>query len=479
MYVKKFEGENLTETLNLVKQELGPDAIILKTITNKGLKGAFKKSKIEITAAISEESYANKSRVDKVFSKEQKSDFYKSNASDISKSINSYNKTQPQPQAQAQAGSGYGNIGLNKVVKTVSKASNKIKNSLDDFLGAEDEVNDDVIEKAFIDDNLDHDYVIDAVSDLTEKDLGDIQSTSPQMDIELRNEIQVQKNKIKLLENKLERLIADVETKTLGQDEDVNIGLSELKTTLKTADLSDSLVQEIVREATFELSKEELNNKGLVFEFALQMLSDLINVDMPLFSKPEVDGAPVVTALVSDGAIGQSSMAIKLAVLNNGARVIKYRANEQESLKTDFAAKLFNIKYSVTSSLPTMLSEIRKSISNGESVILDIKTSGQDLDTSRKILETLKRSFEFIELLITTSAINAERYNRKIISKYKDFSDGVIISYVDQCMSFGSLLNTHYASLDLPLKFFGTGETIPDDIEAASAERILAAMFRL
>lgn len=474
MYVKKFEGENLTETLNLVKQELGPDAIILKTITNKGLKGAFKKSKIEITAAISEESYANKSRVDKVFTKEQKSDFYKSKASDISKSINSYNKTQP----QTQPANGYGNIGLNKVVKTVSKASSKIKNSLDDFLGADDEIHDDVIEQAF-NDNLDQDYVIDAVSDLTNKDLSGIQSTNPQIDIELRNEIQVQKNKIKLLENKLDRLIADVESKTLGQDEDVNAGLSELKTTLKTADLSDSLIQEIVREATFELSKDELNNKGVVFEFALKMLSELINVDMPLFSKPHIEGAPVVTALVSDGAIGQSSMAIKLAVLNNGARVIKYRANEQESLKTDFAAKLFNIQYSVTSSLPTMLSEIRKSISNGESVILDIKTSGQDLDTSRKILETLKRSFEFIELLITTSAINAERYNRKIISKYKDFSDGVIISYVDQCMSFGSLLNTHYASLDLPLKFFGTGETIPDDIEAASAERILAAMFRL
>ena len=60
MYVKKFEGDTLDDALKMVKRDLGPDAIILKTITNKGLKGAFKKSKIEITAAISEENYSKK-----------------------------------------------------------------------------------------------------------------------------------------------------------------------------------------------------------------------------------------------------------------------------------------------------------------------------------------------------------------------------------------------------------------------------------
>ena len=55
MYVKKFEADTLDDALQSVKRELGPDAIILKTITNKGLKGAFKKSRVEITAAISEQ----------------------------------------------------------------------------------------------------------------------------------------------------------------------------------------------------------------------------------------------------------------------------------------------------------------------------------------------------------------------------------------------------------------------------------------
>ena len=48
MLVKKFEADNLEEALKAVKVELGPDAIILKTVTNNGIKGAFKKKRIEI-----------------------------------------------------------------------------------------------------------------------------------------------------------------------------------------------------------------------------------------------------------------------------------------------------------------------------------------------------------------------------------------------------------------------------------------------
>jgi len=45
MYVRKFEADTIEEALRDIKRELGPDAVILKTLTNKGLKGAFKKKK--------------------------------------------------------------------------------------------------------------------------------------------------------------------------------------------------------------------------------------------------------------------------------------------------------------------------------------------------------------------------------------------------------------------------------------------------
>ena len=48
MFVRKFEADTLEEALKSIKKELGPDAIILKTITNKGIKGAFKSKKIDM-----------------------------------------------------------------------------------------------------------------------------------------------------------------------------------------------------------------------------------------------------------------------------------------------------------------------------------------------------------------------------------------------------------------------------------------------
>jgi flagellar biosynthesis GTPase FlhF len=56
--------------------------------------------------------------------------------------------------------------------------------------------------------------------------------------------------------------------------------------------------------------------------------------------------------------------------------------------------------------------------------------------------------------------------------------DGVIISHVDLCMNFGALFNVHKAHNKLPLKFFGTGPVVPDDIEGATAERLMAGLFQ-
>ena len=63
--------------------------------------------------------------------------------------------------------------------------------------------------------------------------------------------------------------------------------------------------------------------------------------------------------------------------------------------------------------------------------------------------------------------------------KFNPFSNGVIISYVDQCLNFGSLVNLNVEFSEKPYVFFGTGATVPDDIEAATSERILSGMFEL
>lgn len=485
MYVKKFEGETLDEALKSVKRELGPDAIILKTITNKGLKGAFKKARIEITAAISEQSYEKKAKVDHVLTPQQQERFYQEPATEINKSLDAYSSNRP-----AANGAGYGNMGLNKVVNSVTKASSKIKSSLDDFLAVEEKEEEvrtpyDTLgsEASFHQSNLINEYYEEPapkeetpVQARTEyRETAPVSSASTEIALELRQQLKSQQNQIELLERKLLELTQNVTVQETHHDE--HRGIKELRTTLKTLDLSDKIVSDIIKKAKFELTREDLDESDVVYEFALREINNAIAIDMPLFSRADSQDKPVVTVLLSEASCGQSSMALKLAVLQEGVKVIRFRKQANDNAGADFTSQVFNLDIAAVDSLAHLMSEARKAIADKRSIILDIKTNENDRDESRKIIDTLKRSFEQVEFLVTLSAINSEMYNRKILSKYKDFANGVIISYMDQCLNYGSILNVHYANSNIPMKFFGTGATVPDDIEAATSERILAGMF--
>ena len=265
-----------------------------------------------------------------------------------------------------------------------------------------------------------------------------------------------------------------VQTETIDEPE----GLKELKITLKTLDLNDKIISQIIKKANFELTREDLCDEDFVYDFALRELNSMISTAMPLFSDAKMQNKSVVTALVSESASGQSSMALKLATLKEGARIIQYRTQGIDRSNNEFASQVFKLDIVAVDSIAHMMSECRKAISEKRSVFLDIKTNAQDIDESRKIIDSLRRSMDNVEILINISAINSEIYNRKILSKYKDFSNGVIISYVDQCLNFGALFNIADENRELPFKFYGTGEVVPDDIEAATAERLLAGIFQ-
>lgn len=500
MFVKKFEADTLEEALKAVKFELGPDAIILKTVTNNGLKGAFKKKRIEITAAISERSYEKKAKVDKVLSNDQKEAFYQKPATAVKETIQKYNGQEGQNQ-------GYGGLGLNKVVNTLAKGtaglaevtnktSSMIKSSLDDFLTTEGE-------STFSDSEDDTPRLKPAPSRgkyaeppvVAERPArpSPTQSrdehTSPQPAIapqpphsvsresynELRQEIRTQQHKIELLEQKILELSQNYQfnQKHLSEAK----GIFQLRTTLKTLDVDEAHILELIKKANYELTKDDLENPDVIFEFALKEMASSINSSIPLFAKVE-NGDPVLTVLVSEAASGQSTMGMKIAVLKKDVIVIQYSQDAQNNASTDFAAQVFGIKVEKVQSFPEVVGLARKAMEAGKSVLVDARLNSKHTDETKKFIETLKRGFQHVEVLCTLSAIHSELYNRKIIARYKDIVDGVIISHVDLCMNFGAIFNVHKAHNKLPLKFFGTGPVVPDDIEGATAERLMAGLFQ-
>ncbi|MBC98791.1 MAG: hypothetical protein CME63_13675 [Halobacteriovoraceae bacterium] len=502
MYVRKFEAETLDEALKAIKRELGPDAIILKTVTNKGIKGAFKKNRIEITAAISEKNYTKKARVDHSLDSENRDKFYEGNSNYISSMIDNYSDNRSEEKESMP--SGYGSVGLNKSVKNIS---NKMKNSLDDFLsggqdesasannnhlGAQNTYRDSFNEsygeqyleqepkQVFVGQNerVDNFYpreeesfeeeiyqaTTEARAPIVEKERATLSEKDSQ-------EIMSQRQKIDELEKRLYELTKNVQR--IERPEPA--GILQLRTTLRSLDINELTVNEIIKKAVFELSEDDIQDVDTVFEFALREMLDRIHVQMPRFSNLEGSEEPFVTILLSENSCGQSSMLYKLGALKEDSVLIKYQPGKEN----DFTEKVFGLNVAKVNTIPEIISQIRKSVEKGQSVFVDYRNYKTEINDTKKFIDGLKRSFGKVEVMICLSSIHSEIYNRKVISTYQNISDGLIVTHLDQCLNYGAIFNICEEYPKLPLKFFGTGDVIPDDIEAATGERILAGMFKL
>lgn len=453
MYVKKFEGDSLDETLKVIKAELGPDAIILKTKTNKGLKGAFNKSKYEITAAISERTYTKKAKVDHALGNENTEKFYQAPANHISEMIDQYNDS---PANASKVG--YGQVALNRPVK--SKTNESIAGNFDSFL-QEDSNTQNRAER-----NDDVEVIATAQRPIKR-----------QVDEENNRNVAVLEQKLANQDEKialLERVVKECTTSIDALRKREPVGIYSLRTTLRALDISEVYVQKLIRKSCFELSEQDLEDDDVTFEFALRDIMENINTDMPLFSKTD-NTHNTVSVLLSETSSGQTSLSLKMAAMSEGAAILKLK---KETNNHDLAEHISESEIRYFNTLPEIVAESRKLIQEEKDVFIDLDIDDREFNDIKNFTDGLRRAFKNVEVLVTLSAIHSELYNRKIVNKYRTISDGINITHLDQCLSFGTIFNVHEMATDLPLIFYTTGRVIPNDIEPASAERLLGGMFK-
>ncbi len=458
MHVRKFEGDSLEEVIKQVKKELGPDAIILKTKTNKGIGGAFRKNRVEITAAISESSYIKKAKVDRVLPDEVKETFYQAPSSEINKTIQSYSSPT------------YGAMGLNK---NVQMKTNKLKDkvvstaksftsSLDDFLTPQPKSEQPLENRVEL-----HEFISDIQPEEVE-----VRRQEKTLEMDYSNHLKSQEEKIKALEEKLMNLMQDVVVSS--EREKGPHGISELKTTLKTLDLNNRIITKLIKKINASVSYKDQDDSDVVFDVALRELDEIINTKQAMFS--QVVGRSSITVFLSEGASGQSSAVRKLSSIREGSKVIKIVREKTKRTKTD---KLLGIDIVEVTSIAEVVTECRKEELSEKALFIDVNPNLLSNESIKDLVEHLKRNFSSVEVLLNISAIHSEIYNRKNISKYSHLIDGIIINHIDKCLNFGALVNVHEEFGHIPLVFYGTGRVIPEDIEAATSERLIASLFRI
>ncbi|RPJ67694.1 MAG: hypothetical protein EHM20_17280, partial [Alphaproteobacteria bacterium] len=315
MYVRKFEADTIEEALKDIKRELGPDAVILKTMTNKGLKGAFKKKKIEITAAISEKNYVRKAQVDTVLNDNQKEEFYNGSAGYIANMIDQHeqsrdrNSNNRQPQQASRSGGGYGSAGLNRTVNSTkgiaSQLKSGIREGLDDFLSLGEKEDRHTSNSS---NNFNFDDEVEASRPLTQAPRVSAQPAiaQPRREVAAAQAQQTaintagtrligeemfekQKSKIDDLEKKLYELTRSFERVHKKEP----IGIYQLRTTLRSLDINEIYIQQLIKKGLFELTESDVENADIVFEFALREMMTVVSTAMPLFSEPTAAKNPV------------------------------------------------------------------------------------------------------------------------------------------------------------------------------------------
>ncbi|HAZ14057.1 MAG: hypothetical protein A2X86_17030 [Bdellovibrionales bacterium GWA2_49_15] len=477
MFVRKFEAETLEEALKEIKKELGPDAVILKTVTNKGLRGAFKKKKIEITAAISERNYSRKANVDQAITPAAKDKFYQADSEHIGKMIGQYSANQSQPK---KSGSEYGNMALNRQVQIVqtSETNSATSRGLDDFLSATSE----------------QELSTPSRSPAPQRSVAapskpPVAQKAPPQSAENTNQSRElylsALDKIADLERKIFDLSKNLETKEKSQAR----GLYQLRNTLRSLDIDSSYIQKLLIKLQYELPENSLDNTELIFETALKEMMTMIKTDSAHFAKENVSG-PHLTIFVSETSCGQTTLIRKLASISQNSVVVSYcpvrKTDTGETIEggavqenQNLACKIFGIETVVAKSISEILALCRKNSELGRDIFIDFKVVGGQSFEVKQLVDGVKRSFKDVETFVSLSAIHSEVYNRKILNCYQKLIDGIVIGHLDLCLNYGAIFNLLYAFNKIPLKFFSTGDVIPDDLEAATPERILAGLFHL
>lgn len=479
MYVRKFQGESIDETIKLIKKELGPEAIILKTETFKGIKSALKKSKVEITAAITEKNLKKKMNVDKVLNDEQKEIAYSTTSNDLLNMIDNYDQTNENLNSNRF---GYGNISLNKNVQ--SKAEDKAvpvvnelvnASSLDSFLseGKENEVTQ--IRKEI------------ANNDVENKEANCIAHAKPNSEVGegydlFKNEVyselasiksRLDSETIESLQEKiecLEKSISNINFNKSVKNDEVE-GVSNI---LLRAGVSEEFInKEILHSFYRSLKKEDLNKKTFI-DHCVEVCKKTVRVNDVVVQ----ENMPKAFIYLSTSGSGQSTL-IKKIIKKQGNGELFTLVEKNSNTAQAKSSEILGINNYCFDDPARLFAAVRKSLSHGCNAHVDLKIKNESVNDILQILDLFKTSIKSSVISLTTSGRFSYRYNQRLLDRFNNYADLFNITYLDECYEIGSIFNLFYDYPNLKASYISTGEVIPDDLMVANANVIIEKLFNV
>ncbi len=449
MQVKKFEARSMKEALEMIKSQLGPDAIILsaKEMT-KGFGLGGEKS-IEVTAAYSEAVLHKKKFVESKFAPKEKSQFQKSPAKN--------QKEVMQKMIEGHVAKMNAQFVKANPVPIIAAAPHKNT------------------ERRYID--IDNDHNVSASAPVT-SEVPSVTQVAQKVwnDMEV-NSLKAEIETLKQVMNQFRSVPQSFVQAHPGADLGVHYSMSTSFQRLVQRGLLPEIAADIIVQSQKQIPPEQQQNKNAVESWIAKYILD---------STPIVDGAQEQFHLfVGPSGGGKTSSLIKLAsdlILNHRKRVAiittdtsKVGASEQMKI----FSQILNVPYLCIRSQQDW-AHVIPHLDQLDHILVDY--AGLNLRNQEE-LNYLKRmappAIKSSRTHLVLSALSKDADLIECAKRYQNlgFND-VIFSGLDEATMHGNIYN-FVRKVQTRLFAFGIGTKVPEDFEKATPERVVDLILQI
>lgn len=280
----------------------------------------------------------------------------------------------------------------------------------------------------------------------------------------------------------LQKMILDLGRERRGSSlHDVPPELFQLYTTLLDTEVDDELARELVCRAKQHASKSQLADPSATMALLSVLIEQELRVASPIVP---VKGRRKVIALVGPTGVGKTTTLAKLAAnfrLRDGAKiglvtVDTYRIAAVEQLRT--YAEIIDLPMKVVTT-PGEMRQAMDELRGMDLVLIDTAGRSPKDEPQIRELKAFLDEARADEIHLVLSLASSLKSLETVAANFQSIGlTSLVLTKLDEALGAGSLLNVA-RRLKTPISYLTTGQDVPDDIEPAQKTRMARLILGL
>lgn len=459
MELKKFEAPTLAEALQVIKRELGPEAVILSTKNKKSSLGLLNRSSVEVTAAIAPDALERKRTAETRMDANMKSALDNKPAQKVMQAYDVLSGRRLERQMQTEIltqGRNYATQARNTGgIQTSDRFLSQARNttaasarSAPQTLSAPTPAQPALTQRRYI--------------DITDNDTPAEQASLRAAD---RTSISVSAMQA-----------APAPAPSAGLSAPAGGKLAGVVESLLNAGVDPVIARELADELKMAMIREHITRDDILRLRLAKILMARLRVARPLTERLQVPTTPRLISFVGPTGVGKTTTIAKIAaeiVINQRKPVTlattdTFKIAAVEQLQT--YAGILKVPLEVCSSADALANLV--STVGPEEVIL-VDTAGYGPRDQKRISEMHELlSSVRMETHLCVAATTRDRDLEEIVKRFAVVNpDYLVVTKLDETGQYGNIFNIS-AKTRVPLSYFTMGQRVPEDIEVATRERV-------